>query len=123
LGDADEPVALPRSARRRPAAEILAGLQMTPPMSGAARRQETTTHAPVLAVPPASRLAPEAGAAPDPAARARADEVPITVVRTVEDAPPAELPEPLSWPDMDVSDLMDALAREIMHEYRRYYGV
>ncbi|HEU4561827.1 MAG TPA: hypothetical protein VFS20_28640 [Longimicrobium sp.] len=122
-GDADEPVALPRSSRRRPAAEILAGLQMTPPIAGAVQRQEASPHAPVLPVPPTARLAPEAGAAPDPTPRAIAGEVPVAVVRAAEHAPPAELPEPLSWPDLDVAELMDALTREIMHEYRRHYGV
>ena len=30
--------------------------------------------------------------------------------------------EPPAWPDVEVEDLMEALAREIMHEYRRHYG-
>lgn len=151
-GDARDAAALPRTpGRLRPAAEILAGLRVAAPTAATARetrtraaafeveealrraagadggqvREGTTRAAVIGAVPaaePAARRAPEAGAAPDPTPRAAADE-PVTILRTVEHAPPAELPEPLSWPDRDVTELMDALTREIMHEYRRYYGV
>jgi hypothetical protein len=55
-----------------------------------------------------------------PAPPAEPDAYPTVLAREVVPAPrPVELVE---WPAPDVTDLLDALASEIAHEYRRYYG-
>ncbi|HET7461182.1 MAG TPA: hypothetical protein VFJ82_08030 [Longimicrobium sp.] len=108
--------------RVRPAAEILAALGEGARTVESAPRLEGSAEWPTLAPEPAERPAPEPGAAPDPRPRAPDDEPPVAIVRSVEAAPPEAFTEAPGWPDLDVQDLMDALAREIMHEYRRYYG-
>jgi hypothetical protein len=55
-----------------------------------------------------------------PAPPAEPDAYPTVLAREVVPAPrPVESVE---WPAPDVTDLLDALASEIAHEYRRYYG-
>lgn len=86
--------------RLRPAAEVVGGAEVA-----AAR-------APVSAEPVARQIIPTPRAEPEP--------YPTVLAREVVPAPrPAEAVE---WPAADVTDLLDALASEIAHEYRRYYG-
>jgi hypothetical protein len=55
-----------------------------------------------------------------PARPGEPDAYPTVLAREVVPAPrPVEAVE---WPAPDVTDLLDALASEIAHEYRRYYG-
>jgi len=127
FGGAANPLVSPGLARAagrrvRPAAEILSALGEGALTVESAPRLEGSAEWPTLAPEPVERPAAEPGAAPDPRPRAPDDEPPVAFVRSVEPAPPDAFPEPLAWPDLDVQDLMDALAREIMHEYRRYYG-
>lgn len=111
------------AARRvRTAAEILSALGPGALTVDAAPRLEGSAEWPTVAPEPAERPTPEPSAASDPRPRAADDEAPVAIVRSVEPAPRDAFPEPPGWPDLDVQDLMDALAREIMHEYRRYYG-
>ena len=60
------------------------------------------------------------GAADHPAVRTEPDVYPTVLAREVVPAPrPVEAVE---GPAPDVTELLDALASEIAHEYRRYYG-
>lgn len=91
--------------RLRPAAEIVdTAAASAPPMPPA-----RTSPAP----------APESipGAYPISPAGAPDDEVPTVLVREV-----GEPVRGVEWSAPDVTDLLDALASEIAHEYRRYYG-
>ncbi len=119
--------------RLRPAAEILGALgspavtrtadPIVPPAPGAPRT--------ILAPPqpitrrdaewPAIAESAEIEGTQAPAATLPA-EVPTVLVRGTVDPAADELTEPPSWPEADVTDVLDALSREIMHEYRRYYG-
>jgi len=111
--------------RLRPAAEIVGALgapRAADPIAPGAPRT-------IIAPPPSlARRDTEWPALADGAEATPADvathpaEVPTVLVRgTV--APAADEPtEPPSWPEADVTDVLDALSREIMHEYRRYYG-
>ncbi|HET7228993.1 MAG TPA: hypothetical protein VFJ16_03290 [Longimicrobium sp.] len=121
-GVAAREVARAVGRRVRTAAEILGALGETALTVDSAPRLQGSTEWPTLAPEPVERPAAEPGAAPDPQPRAVADEPPVAIVRSVEAAPRDAFPEPLSLADVDVQDLMDALAREIMHEYRRHYG-
>ncbi len=136
MADADERtvarVAGMAGPRLRPAAEILGALgaaaesrtadPIVPPAPGAPRT--------ILAPPqpiarrdaewPAITEAEEAMQAADAATLPA--EVPTVLVRGTVDPAADELIEPPSWPEADVTDVLDALSREIMHEYRRYYG-
>jgi hypothetical protein len=135
LADADErtvaSVAGMTGPRLRPAAEILGALgsaatrtadPIVPPAPGAPRT--------ILAPPqPIARRDAEWPAITEAAAieGTQADatlptEVPTVLVRGTVDPAADELTEPPSWPEADVTDVLDALSREIMHEYRRYYG-
>lgn len=87
--------------RLRPAAEIVAG------EASAAR-----TALPAPADPAARQIIPAPPAEPDV--------YPTVLAREVVPAPRAV--EAVEWPAPDVTDLLDALASEIAHEYRRYYG-
>ncbi|HEU4453344.1 MAG TPA: hypothetical protein VFR81_09800 [Longimicrobium sp.] len=138
MADADErtvaQVGRMAGPRLRPAAEILGVLgtspaasaePIVPPAAGAPRT--------IIAPPqPVARRDAEWAAAVDAAEAAEwmpaADaatlpaEVPTVLVRGTVDPAADELTEPPSWPEADVTDVLDALSREIMHEYRRYYG-
>jgi hypothetical protein len=137
MADADErtvaQVARMAGPRLRPAAEILGALgaspaasadPIIPPAAGAPR----TIIAPPQPVPAARRDAEWAAAVDAAEWMQAADaatlpaEVPTVLVRGTVDPAADELTEPPSWPEADVTDVLDALSREIMHEYRRYYG-
>ncbi|HEX5871869.1 MAG TPA: hypothetical protein VFY65_15680 [Longimicrobium sp.] len=91
------------------------------------RRAAETERAAAAAsrMPPAGRASP--APAPDsiPSAYASGppaaaeDPVPTVLVREVAPQRPVQ---GVDWPMTDVTDLLDALASEIAHEYRRYYG-
>jgi ribonuclease E len=86
-------------ARIRPAAEAVA----VPAPAAPVPREDFAP-----AAQPLARLAPA-----EPAV------TPTVLAR--EEAPPRPA-EGIDWPAADVTDLLDALASEIAHEYRRYYG-
>jgi hypothetical protein len=138
MADADERtvarVAGMAGPRLRPAAEILGALgapaatrtadPIVPPAPGAPRTI-------IAAPPPIARRDAEWPAITDAAqvdAIQTADaatlpaEIPTILVRGTVAPAADELTEPPSWPEADVTDVLDALSREIMHEYRRYYG-
>jgi hypothetical protein len=86
-------------ARVRPAAEIVA--------------------VPAPAVPaPREEFAPAA----QPLAKLAAAEPEVTPTVLVREEVAPRPVEGIDWPAADVTDLLDALASEIAHEYRRYYG-
>jgi hypothetical protein len=115
-GDARSP--LPSIGRRIvPAAEILGALGETARSVDVARLAEGVEEP---AQESAGRLAREPGGI-DPPARVAGEET-VAIVREVDAGGRGLLAEPPGWPDLDVQDLMDALAREIAHEYRRHYG-
>jgi len=126
MTDADERTVAAVSAmpgpRLRPAAEILGALG-----SPAAQRPSDPI-APVAPGAPRTIIDPPQPATADAAERMQASgatlpaEVPTVLARSTVDPAADEPTEPPSWPEADVTDVMDALAREIMHEYRRYYG-
>jgi hypothetical protein len=129
MADADErtvaAVAGMAGPRLRPAAEILGALgspRTADPIAPGAPRT-------IIAPPPIARRDAEWPAIADvaesiatPDAATHPAEVPTVLVRGTVAPAADELTEPPSWPEADVTDVLDALSREIMHEYRRYYG-
>jgi hypothetical protein len=77
-----------------------------------------------VAVPAPAAPAPREDFAPaaQPLARLAPAEPAVTpTVLAREQAAPRPA-EGIDWPAADVTELLDALASEIAHEYRRYYG-